>query len=162
MSAHLSLYRYCSHNLLVLRRISQIQLSFLAEAKVSPFESIGQGFYRRGTTLSNESSQVKSSSGQEQRDLSHSHRQQVRNFPDGKKLTKCRCKICRSSGLGQFFMTKDTGVFSGCDGLAGCREYTLRNVGSSTPKSWIRGGTNIGLVWDVTTNFHEVQVGIEI
>ena len=44
VSDYPSFCRYWSHNVLIWRRILQIQPSFFAEAAVSPFESIGQGF----------------------------------------------------------------------------------------------------------------------
>ena len=52
--------------------------------------------------------------------------------------------------IGQYFMTKDTGEQFYA---VACREYTLpRDDGSSQPKRWIHGNTNIGPVLEVTTS----------
>ena len=45
----------------------------------------------------------------------------------------------------------------------GCRTYTLpRDDESSTPKGWIRENTKIGLVLQVTTNYHQGNLRIEV
>ena len=101
----------------------------------------------------------------EQGDLLHIHKERAENLPDEEKLTKLIADegFVTAVGSGQFFMTKDTDEFLGCDGHAGCREYTLlRNDGSSTPKGWIRGSTKIGPVLEGTTNYHQGKPGIEI
>ena len=77
-------------------------------------------------------------------------------------------KLCTDAGfaktvaLGQYFITKDAEEFSEFDGHEGCREYTLpRDDESSTPRGWIRGNTKLGLVLEVTTNYHQVKPGVE-
>ena len=52
-------------------------------------------------------------------------------------------------------MTRDAEEFS-VGGHIGCREYTLfRDNVYSIPKGWIRRGTKIGLVLEMTTNDHQ-------
>ena len=69
----------------------------------------------------------------------------------------------KTDARGQFFLTKDAEAFSEFDGLVGCREYTIPRDGeSSTPKGWIRENTKIGLVLQVTTNYHQGKLRIEV
>ena len=77
-------------------------------------------------------------------------------------------KFCKEAGfmrvveVGQYFMTKDTGVFRQFQSVA-CREYTLpRDDRVSQPKGWIQGNMRIGLVLEVTTSFQHFKYGIEI
>ena len=54
---------------------------------------------------------------------------------------------------GQYFRTRDTGVFSQFHAVA-CREYTLpREKEASQPKGWIQGSTKIGPVLEVATSY---------
>ena len=68
-------------------------------------------------------------------------------------------KFCMDAGfvhvveVGQYFVTKDTGVFRQFRAVA-CREYTLpRDDESSQPIGWIQGNTRIGLVLEVPTSY---------
>ena len=77
-------------------------------------------------------------------------------------------KFCKEAGfmrvveVGQYFMTKDTGVFRQFRSVA-CREYTLpRDDRASQPKGWIQGNMRIGPVLEVTTSFKHFKYGIEI
>ena len=77
-------------------------------------------------------------------------------------------KFCMDAGfvhvveVGQYFMTKDTGVFRQFCAVA-CREYTLlRDDESSQPRGWIQGNTRIGPVLEVTTSYLYGKHGIEI
>ena len=77
-------------------------------------------------------------------------------------------KFCMDAGfvhvveVGQYFMTKDTGVFRQFHTVA-CREYTHpRDDGSSQPRGWIQGNSRIGPVLEVTTSFQYGKHGIEI
>ena len=64
--------------------------------------------------------------------------------------------------VGQYFVTRDTGVFRQFQTVA-CREYTLpRDDQASHPKGWIQGNMRIGLVLEVTTSFQHFKYGIEI
>ena len=78
-------------------------------------------------------------------------------------------KICTDAGflttveVGQYFMTKDTEVFSQFTESVACREYTLPgDEKSSDPKGWIRGNTKIGFVLEVTTSCLQGKYGVEI
>ena len=77
-------------------------------------------------------------------------------------------KFCMDAGfvhvveVGQYFMTKDTGVFRQFRAVA-CREYTLpRDDESSQPIGWIQGNTRIGPVLEVTTSCLWGKYGVEI
>ena len=77
-------------------------------------------------------------------------------------------KFCMDAGfvhvveVGQYFMTKDTGVFRQFRAVA-CREYTLPRDGElSQPRGWIQGNTRIGPVLEVTTSYLWRKYGIEI
>ena len=60
-------------------------------------------------------------------------------------------------------MTKDTEEFSQFTEPMTCREYTLpRDENSTDPKSWIRGGTKIGCVLEVTTSYLLGKYGVKI
>ena len=64
--------------------------------------------------------------------------------------------------VGQYIMTKDTGVFKQFRAVA-CREYTLpRDDRSSHPRGWIQGNSRIGLVLEVTTCYLYGKYGVEI
>ena len=64
--------------------------------------------------------------------------------------------------IGQYFMTKDTGVFTQFRAVA-CREYTLpRDDGSSQPRGWIQGNSRFGPVLEVTTSYLCGKYGVEI
>ena len=64
--------------------------------------------------------------------------------------------------VGQYFMTKDIGVFRQFRSVV-CREYTLpRDDESSQPRGWIQGHTRIGPVLEVTTSYMYGAHGIEI
>ena len=64
--------------------------------------------------------------------------------------------------VGQYFMTKNTGVFTQFRSVA-CCEYTLhRDDESSQPRGWIQGNTRIGPVLEVTTSYMYGKHGIEI
>ena len=66
-------------------------------------------------------------------------------------------------GVGQYFMTKNTGEFSQFTESVTCREYTLpRDEKSSDLKGWIRGNTKIGPVLEVTTSYLQGKYGVEI
>ena len=78
-------------------------------------------------------------------------------------------KICIDAGflktveVGQYFMTKDTDLFSKYTESVACREYTLpRDEQSSDPKGWIRGNSKIGPVLEVTTSYLQSKYGVEI
>ena len=77
-------------------------------------------------------------------------------------------KFCMDAGfvhvveVGQYFMTKDTGVFKQFRAVA-CREYTLpRDDGSSQPRGWIQGNSRNGLVLEVTTSYLYGKYVLEI
>ena len=64
--------------------------------------------------------------------------------------------------VGQYFMTKDTGVFRQFRAVT-CRECTLpRDDESSHPIGWIQGNTRIGPVLEITTSYLYGKHGIEI
>ena len=64
--------------------------------------------------------------------------------------------------VGQYFVTKDTGVFKRFRSVA-CREYTLpRDDPASQPRGWIQGNMRNGPVLEVTTSFQHFKYGIEI
>ena len=68
----------------------------------------------------------------------------------------------RIVGVGQYFMTKDTGDFRQFRSVA-CRDYTLpRDDPASQPKGWIQGNMRIGLVLEVTTSLKNFKYGMEI
>ena len=76
--------------------------------------------------------------------------------------------FCKEAGsmriveVGQYFVTKDTGVFRQFRSVV-CREYTLpRDDPASQPKGWIQGSMRIGPVLEVTTSFQHFKYGIEI
>ena len=55
--------------------------------------------------------------------------------------------------VGQYFITKDTGVFRQFRSVA-CREYTLhRDDPASQPNGWIQGNMRFGPVFEVTTSY---------
>ena len=75
-------------------------------------------------------------------------------------------KFCMDAGflsvsqIGQYFMQKDNGEQFYAKA---CREYTLpRNDGSSQPKDWIHGNTQIGPVLEVATSYMYGKHGVEI
>ena len=77
-------------------------------------------------------------------------------------------RFCEEAGsirvveVGQYFMTKDTGVFRQFRSVA-CREYTLpRDDPASKARGWIQGNMRIGHVLEVTTSFQYDKHGIEI
>ena len=62
--------------------------------------------------------------------------------------------------IGQYFMTKDAGEQFHA---VACRVFTLpREDGSSQPRGWIQGNTNIGPVLEVTTSCLHGKHGVEI
>ena len=64
--------------------------------------------------------------------------------------------------VGQYFVTKDTGILTQYRSVA-CREYTLpRDDPASQAKGWIQGNLRIGPVLEVTTSFQHFKYGIEI
>ena len=74
-------------------------------------------------------------------------------------------RFCMEAGfmriveVGQYFMTKDTGVFRQFRSVA-CREYTLlRDDPASKPKGWIQGHMRIGPVLEVTTSSQNYKYG---
>ena len=78
-------------------------------------------------------------------------------------------KFCTDAGflttvdVGQYFMTKDTEELSQFTESVTCREYTLpRDEKSSDPKGWIRGNTQIGPLFEVTTSYLQGKYGVEI
>ena len=90
--------------------------------------------------------------------------QQVESLSPENRLSK----FCKEAGfmrvveVGQYFVTKDTGVFRQFQSVA-CREYTLpRDDRASQPKGWIQGNMRIGPVLEVTTSFQHFKYGIEI
>ena len=90
--------------------------------------------------------------------------QQVESLSSENKVSK----FCKEAGfmrvveVGQYFVTKDTGVFRQFQSVA-CREYTLpRDDRASQPKGWIQGNMRIGPVLEVTTSFQHFKYGIEI
>ena len=90
--------------------------------------------------------------------------QQVESLSPESKVSK----FCKEAGfmrvveVGQYVVTKDTGVFRQFRSVA-CREYTLpRDDSASQPKGWIQGHMRIGLVLEVTTSFQYGKHGIEI
>ena len=90
--------------------------------------------------------------------------QQVESLSSENKVSKF-CKeagFMRVVGVGQYFVTKDTGDFRQFQSVT-CREYTLpRDDRASQPKGWIQGNMRIGLVLEVTTSFQHFKYGIEI
>ena len=77
-------------------------------------------------------------------------------------------RFCMEAGfmrvveVGQYFITKDTGVFRQFRSVA-CREYTLpRDDPASQPNGWIQGNMRFGRVLEVTTSFQYGKHGIEI
>ena len=77
-------------------------------------------------------------------------------------------RFCKEAGLmrvvevGQYFVTKDTGILRQFRSVA-CREYTLpRDDPASQSKGWIQGNMRIGPVLEVTTSFQNYKHGIEI
>ena len=90
--------------------------------------------------------------------------QQVESLSPENRLSK----FCKEAGfmrvveVGQYFVTRDTGVFRQFQSVA-CREYTLpRDDRGSQPKGWIQGNMRIGLVLEVTTSFQHFKYGFEI
>ena len=90
--------------------------------------------------------------------------QQIESLSPENKVSK----ICKEAGfmrvveVGQYFVTKDTGILTQYRSVA-CREYTLpRDDRSSQPKGWIQGNMRIGPVLEVTTSFQHFKYGIEI
>ena len=90
--------------------------------------------------------------------------QQIESLSPENKVSK----FCKEAGfmrvveVGQYFVTKDTGVFIQFQSVA-CREYTLpRDDRASQPKGWIQGNMRIGPVLEVTTSFQHFRYGIEI
>ena len=90
--------------------------------------------------------------------------QQVESLSPENKVSK----FCKEAGfmhvleVGQYFVTKNTGVFRQFRSVA-CREYTLpRDDPASQPKGWIQGNMRIGPVLEVTTSFQHFKYGIEI
>ena len=64
--------------------------------------------------------------------------------------------------VGQYFVTKDTGILTQYRSVA-CREYTLpRDDPASQAKGWIQGNMRTGPVLEVTTSFQHFKYGIEI
>ena len=77
-------------------------------------------------------------------------------------------KFCTDAGflttveVGQYFMTKDTELFSQFRDTVACREYTLpSHEDSSEPKGCIRN-TKIGIVLEVTTSYLHGKYGVEV
>ena len=77
-------------------------------------------------------------------------------------------KFCKEAGfmrvveVGQYFVTKDTGILTQFRSVA-CLEYTLpRDDPASQAKGWIQGNMRIGPVLEVTTIFQHFKYGIEI
>ena len=73
-------------------------------------------------------------------------------------------RFCMEAGfmriveVGQYFMTKDTGVFRQFRSVA-CREYPLpRDDPASQPKGWIQGNMRIGPELEVTTSLKKLQI----
>ena len=90
--------------------------------------------------------------------------QQVESLsPENKVSRFCmEAGFMRIVGVGQYFMTNDTGDFRQFRSVA-CREYTLpRDDGSSQPRGWIQGNSRIGPVLEVTTSYLYGKYGIEI
>ena len=90
--------------------------------------------------------------------------QQVESLSSENRVSK----FCKEAGfmrvveVGQYFVTKDTGVFRQFQSVA-CREYTLpRDDKASQPKGWIQGNMRNGRVLEVTTSFQHFKCGIEI
>ena len=74
-----------------------------------------------------------------QEDLLQKYKEQLERLSQQNRVIK----IC--TGVGQFFMTKDTEEFSQITESVACREYILpRDEKSSDPKGWIQGNTKIG------------------
>ena len=86
--------------------------------------------------------------------------QQVESLSPENRVSKF-CKeagFMRVVGVGQYFVTKDTGDFRQFRSVA-CREYTLpRDDPASEAKGWIQGNMRIGLVLEVTTSFSALQL----
>ena len=90
--------------------------------------------------------------------------QQVKSLSPENKLSKfCEeAGFMRVVGVGQYFVTKDTGCLTQFRSIA-CREYTLpRDDSASQPRGWIQGNMRIGPVLEVTTSFQHFKYGIEI
>ena len=73
-------------------------------------------------------------------------------------------KFCKEAGfmrvveVGQYFLTKDTGILTQIRSVA-CREYTLpRDDPASQAKGWIQGNMRFGPVLEVTTSFSALQI----
>ena len=89
----------------------------------------------------------------------------MENLPQPDRLIE----ICTDAGflktveVGQYFMTKHTDEFLQLAEPVTCREYILpRHGGSTGPKGWIRGNTNIGPALEVTTSYLQGKYGVEI
>ena len=77
-------------------------------------------------------------------------------------------KFCMDAGflsvveIGQYFMTNDTGDLTQFHAVA-CREYTLpRDDGSSQPRGWIQGNTEIAPVLEVAPSYLHGKYGVEV
>ena len=63
--------------------------------------------------------------------------------------------------VGQYFVTKDTGILTQYRSVA-CREYTLpRDDPASQAKGWIQGNIRIGPVLEVTTSFSTLNMELK-
>ena len=100
-----------------------------------------------------------------QEELLQKYQERVERLSQQNRLMK----MCTDAGflttvdVGQHFMTKETEESSQFTESVACREYTLpRDEKLSDPKSWIRGNTKIGAVFEVTTSYLQGIYGVEI
>ena len=100
-----------------------------------------------------------------QEDLLQEYREPVERLSQQNRVIKLciDARFLTTVGVGQYFITKDTELFSQFTEPVTCREYTLpRDEISSDPKSCIRVNTKIGTVLEVTTSYLQGKYGVEI
>ena len=100
-----------------------------------------------------------------QENLLQKHKERVEKLPQQNRVIK----ICTVAGflktveVGQYFMTKHTDEFLQFTEPVTNHEKTFPQDEKLTdPKGWIRGNTEIGPVWEVTTSYLQGKYGVEI